>query len=126
MAALARWAIGTDRDGVTIRHPMPLQARRQRWPLLRAGLTSGAIRTDAEALLRMAEDAGAEDRQLFVDLLRQENLDRVSTAAILLRRGDLPPASADGRALVRALIEARAKLDAAAGGRPWQTPESTP
>lgn len=123
MGELARWAQGTQVDGQLANHPQPLQARRDRWPILVQLCRQGLIAIDNRGFVHFdAENAPPnQDSTPFMRrILTQENAARGETNRLLLILGDVSANSERGAALLTSLAQARRHHAAAEGGRPWQ------
>lgn len=127
LLAVARWAEGNTRDGQQIAHPEPLQARRQRWPLLSRALRDGHIAVTPGGQLRLQPGSTGEDaatNSLLQRALGQENADRAATVQVVLGLGGLRGQRAADGALIDAFHIARRHHAEAAGGELWTTPDS--
>ena len=122
LGEIARWARGNVKDGESISHPRPVEVRIERWVVLEPGLREGAILVRDDGMLVLNERASESDRLLYADAARQENVDRLALASILLSHGRLDPGSGRGQQLLTTLRTARIALDLEAGGQLWEPP----
>ncbi|MFW5860020.1 MAG: hypothetical protein ACOCYP_08330 [Planctomycetota bacterium] len=122
---IATWATSRRHGDRVLTPPVVLARRAQRWPLLRNALGRGVLGIDAEGLLRLGPGVAADDRRLLERPVREENLDRVTTASILLTRGHLAAGTPRGRQLITLLTDLRIDFARAAGGRLWDGPSAS-
>jgi hypothetical protein len=123
LQGIAAWAVGTERDGVSVAHPDRMEARRTRWRLLAAAARDGLLRSSADGLLELLPAAAElkpterQVRELLAADLARENRARLELDALLLSRAGLRRDSPAGESLLTELRRARSELDQQAGVR---------
>lgn len=121
---IAAWAVGTTRDGRSISPPQHLDQRRRRWQLIQHGLQADMLRIDAAGLLHLHPDARTSTRELYDQVLRQENHDRLQLVALLLEMARIDIDRAAGRRFVREMRSARRQHALEAGAQEHEQPRS--
>ena len=122
---LARWASGDQRDGVQVAHPPPLAARRARWSLLQEALSQGLLAYSESGQLHLRQASDDRQQRQLRRAVEQENLDRASTAELLLGLGELRAAPRRSQAAIAAFQQARRHHAVLAGGHLWTAPSSS-
>ena len=107
MGRLAQWAYGRLYNGADLGKPAIIQQRRQRWPLIAAGLRQGAIVYDDEGLPYLNTD-DRETATLLAGAINAERDDRTKTLTTLLAVGEINPGSPAASFAADQLRDARA------------------
>lgn len=128
MLRVAQWAQGNRQDGVLVRQPEPLQQRLTRWPIVAKGLAQGLVAYTESGQLRMVgetvDSVGVTDTfvQILEPAVRQENIDRVRTAQVVIGLTGVSQDLLRQVRLVEAFHSVRRQHAVDAGGQLWTEP----
>ena len=107
MTRLAQWAYGRLYNGEDLGKPAIIQQRRQRWPLIAAGVQQGAIVLDEEGLPYLNTN-DKETVALLVSAISAEREARTKTLTTILAVGEINPGSPAASYCADQLRDARA------------------
>ena len=108
---IATWIGRGDLSTVQDSYPLYIQKRRDIWLLLRQGIQTGAIISQADGYLRLVDSSDHVQRQIFAEAINNENQLRLNIDRLALQHAGLEARSQRAQALLRALNKARRQLD---------------